>query len=179
LILCKFKLCPFLIIIKVNQVEDYETKHERDVQNPWLIFETPTGRIILRKSPLGEADGEFLGSLSDCKLLKKDFLTKFNVPVNFAKCLVQLLFGELKRNKELDELIKHRNVINYVKSQRISWFGHINRMPETSIGNKIYKWKPFISRLEGRPNSRWEDDVSKDLRKINLYPANVNFWASS
>jgi hypothetical protein len=48
----------------------------------------------------------------------------------------------IKTNKELDELIKHRNIVNCVKSQRLSWFGHINRMPETSVIRKIYKWKP-------------------------------------
>jgi len=50
-----------------------------------------------------------------------------------AKYLDQLrkptVFGELK-NEELDELIKHRNIINYVKAQRMSWFGHTNRMPK-------------------------------------------------
>jgi len=40
---------------------------------------------------------------------------------------------KIKTNKELDELIKHRSIINYVKAQRLSWFGHIIRMPETSI----------------------------------------------
>jgi len=30
----------------------------------------------------------------------------------------------IKTNKELDELIKHRNIINYVKAQRLIWFGH-------------------------------------------------------
>jgi hypothetical protein len=44
----------------------------------------------------------------------------------------------IKTNKELDELIKYRNVINCVKAQRLSWFGHTNRMPETSIVKKIY-----------------------------------------
>jgi hypothetical protein len=42
----------------------------------------------------------------------------------------------IKTNKELDELIKHRNIINCVKAQRLSWFGHINRMPETIIVKK-------------------------------------------
>jgi len=59
----------------------------------------------------------------------------------------------IKTNKELDELIKHRNIINYVKAQRLSWFGHINRMPETSIVTKIHKWKPFTGRPVGRPKS--------------------------
>jgi len=40
---------------------------------------------------------------------------------------------------ELDKLIQHRNVINYVKAQRLSWFGHVHRKPETNIVRKIYK----------------------------------------
>jgi len=68
----------------------------------------------------------------------------------------------------LDELIKHRNIINYVKAQRLSWFGHINRMPETSIAKRIYKWKPFTGRSAGRPKSRWEYDVRNDLKKMKL-----------
>jgi hypothetical protein len=65
---------------------------------------------------------------------------------------------------ELDELIKHRNIINYVTSQRLSWFGHTNRMPETSVVKKIYKWKPFT----GRPKSRWENDVRNDMRRMEI-----------
>ena len=70
----------------------------------------------------------------------------------------------LKTNKELDELIKYLNIINYVKAQRLSWFGHINRMPETSIVKRIHKWKPFTGRPTGRPKSCWEDDVKNDLK---------------
>jgi hypothetical protein len=68
----------------------------------------------------------------------------------------------------LDELIKHRNIINYVKAQRMSWFGHINRMPETSIVKKIYKWKPFTGRPAERHKSRWEDGVRNDLKEMKL-----------
>jgi hypothetical protein len=68
----------------------------------------------------------------------------------------------------LDELIKHRNIINNVQAQRLSWFGHINRMPETSTVKKIYKWKPLTRRPVGSPKSRWEDDVRNDLKKMEL-----------
>jgi hypothetical protein len=74
----------------------------------------------------------------------------------------------IKTNMELDELIKHRNIINYDKAQRLSWFGHINRMAENSTVKKIYKWKPFTGRPVGRPKSRWEDDVRNDLKKIRF-----------
>jgi hypothetical protein len=44
---------------------------------------------------------------------------------------------KIKTNIELDKLIQHRNIINNVKAQRLSWFGHIYRKPEISIVKKI------------------------------------------
>jgi hypothetical protein len=32
----------------------------------------------------------------------------------------------IKTNDELDQLIRHKNVINYIKAQRLSWFGHLH-----------------------------------------------------
>jgi hypothetical protein len=32
-----------------------------------------------------------------------------------------------------DELIRHKNIINHIKAQRLSWFGHLHRMPEERI----------------------------------------------
>jgi hypothetical protein len=74
----------------------------------------------------------------------------------------------MKTNKELHELTKHRNIINYVKAQRLSWFGRVNRMPETSIVKKIYKWKTKTGRPVGKLKSRWEDDVRNDLKMMKL-----------
>jgi len=95
----------------------------------------------------------------------------------FERKILRKIFGPTKEangiwrietNKELDELIKHRNIINYVKAQRLSWFGYINRMPESSIIKRIHKWKPFTGRPAGRPKSRWEEDVRNDLKKVKL-----------
>jgi len=36
----------------------------------------------------------------------------------------------IKNSGELGKLIKHENIINCIKAQRLSWFGHIQRMPE-------------------------------------------------
>ena len=31
----------------------------------------------------------------------------------------------IKINDELNNLIKNKNTINYIKAQRLSWFGHV------------------------------------------------------
>ena len=51
----------------------------------------------------------------------------------FERKILRKIFGptkedngiwRIKTNKELDELIKQWNIINYVKAQRLSWFEH-------------------------------------------------------
>jgi hypothetical protein len=36
----------------------------------------------------------------------------------------------IKTNEELDKLIKHKNIVSHIKTQRLSWFGHGQRIPE-------------------------------------------------
>ena len=31
----------------------------------------------------------------------------------------------IKTIEELDKLIKHKNIVNFIKAQRLSWFGHV------------------------------------------------------
>jgi hypothetical protein len=53
----------------------------------------------------------------------------------FEKKILRRIFGptkenriwRVKTNEELDKLIKHKNIINYITAQRLSWFGHVQR----------------------------------------------------
>jgi len=74
----------------------------------------------------------------------------------------------IKTNDELNELIRHKNIINYIKSQRLSWFGHLHRMPDERMVKKIYKWKPMLTRPLGRPKNRWEDDIRNGMKKLKI-----------
>ena len=79
----------------------------------------------------------------------------------------EMVLGESKQN-ELDELIRHKNIINHVKAQRLSWFGHLHRMPEERMVKKVYKWKPMSIRPQGRSKNRWEDDTRNDMKKLEM-----------
>jgi hypothetical protein len=54
----------------------------------------------------------------------------------------------VKTNEELDKLIKHKNIINYIKAQRLSWFGHVQRMPDIRTVKKIFNWKLLTKRSQ-------------------------------
>ena len=65
-------------------------------------------------------------------------------------------------------MIKHKNIVNCIKAQRLSWFGHIQRMPDTRTVKKIYKWKPLTKRSQGRPKYRWEGNIKQDISQMKI-----------
>jgi len=69
---------------------------------------------------------------------------------------------------ELDKLIKLKRVISYIEAQRLSWFGHVQRMPDTRTFKKIFKWNPVTKRSQGRPKYRWEDNVKQDICQMKV-----------
>jgi len=75
----------------------------------------------------------------------------------------------IKTNQELNEIMKRKNVINFIRAQRLSWLlGHIERMQGTRMVKAIYSWKPISRRPIGRPKIRWVDNVRKDIQKLKV-----------
>jgi len=65
-------------------------------------------------------------------------------------------------------VIKHKNIINFIRAQRLGWLGHIERMQETRMVKAIYCWKPISRRPIGRPKMRWVNDGRKDIHKLKV-----------
>jgi capsule polysaccharide modification protein KpsS len=80
---------------------------------------------------------------SETWILKEAIIQKLLV---FERKILRRIFGPTKENQiwrvktndELDKVIKHKNIINHIKAQRLSWFGHIQRMPDTRTVKKIF-----------------------------------------
>jgi len=74
----------------------------------------------------------------------------------------------MKSNEELNRLTGNENTINYIKAQRLAWFGHVHRMPDNSMVKKVYEWSPAQTRSLGRPKNRWENDVKNDMTRMKI-----------
>jgi len=62
----------------------------------------------------------------------------------------------------------HENIVNHIKTQRLSWFDHIQRMPEARAAKKIFQWNPLTARLRGRLKYRWEDNIVQDFGQMKI-----------
>jgi predicted GIY-YIG superfamily endonuclease len=64
----------------------------------------------------------------------------------FERKVLRKIFGptnengiwRMKTNQELDKIIKHKNIINFIRAQRLGWLGHSERMQETRMVKAIH-----------------------------------------
>ena len=110
---------------------------------------------------------------SETWVLKETSIQKLLV---FERKILRKIFGPTKENQlwriktsnELDKLIKHQNIVNHIRDQRLKWFGHVQRMPDTRTVKKIFNWKPLTKRPKGRPKCRWEDNIKQDICQFKI-----------
>jgi len=73
--------------------------------------------------------------------------------------------GEWRRlhKEELNYLYPSPNIVRVIKSRRMRWAGHVARMGEERVVNRVLVEKPGGMRPLGRPRSRWVDNIRMDL----------------
>jgi hypothetical protein len=76
--------------------------------------------------------------------------------------------GEWKSrtNRELEELSKEENTVKWIKGQRISWLGHLEKMEEDRMPKKILTQELEGTRRKGRPRKGWREEVERDLQVL-------------
>ena len=70
----------------------------------------------------------------------------------------------IKTNQEINDIFKGLNIIGFIKKQRLNWVGHVERVAEDNIVQKIKRWKPMSKRAIGRPKTR-KDVVLEDMKE--------------
>jgi hypothetical protein len=59
-----------------------------------------------------------------------------------------------------------------IKSRRMRWAGHVERMGERRGVYRVLVGKPEGKRPLGRPRRRWEDNIKPDFRETGIDGAN-------
>ena len=70
-----------------------------------------------------------------------------------------------RTNRELEEMRKGENLVKWIKGQRISWLGHLERMEDRMTKN-IFTQELEGTRRKGRPRKRWKEEIERDLQVL-------------
>ena len=63
---------------------------------------------------------------------------------------------------------KGENIVKWIKGQRISWLGHLERMEEDRMPRKIFSQELEGTRRRGRPRKGWKEEVERDLQVLGV-----------
>jgi hypothetical protein len=76
--------------------------------------------------------------------------------------------GEWRKlhNEELRDLYSSPSIIRIIKSWRMRWAGHVERMWEKRNAYRLLVGKPEGERPLGRPRRRWVDNIRMDLGEV-------------
>jgi hypothetical protein len=103
-------------------------------------------------------------------VFKENLINKLMI---FERKIMRKIFGpirsddgncRIKTNQEINDIIKGQNIFGFIKMQRLSWLGYVERMADGNNVIKIRRWKPMSKRRVGRPKTCWEDDVLGDIK---------------
>jgi hypothetical protein len=71
-------------------------------------------------------------------------------------------------NHDIRDLTEGEDNVGFVKTQRLRWFGHVQRRDTQHILRKTLNWRPVKGKPRGRPRIRWEDQIHEDIRRIGI-----------
>ena len=66
----------------------------------------------------------------------------------------------LKRIRKMAKL--ETPIENIIKKRRLTWFGHVSRLPNDSLAKRLLKEEFAGRRKRGRPEKRWQDTIRED-----------------
>jgi len=71
-----------------------------------------------------------------------------------------------KRNRR--KLYSSQNIVKWIKGQRISWLGYVERMEEDRMPKKIFTQELEGTRRRGRTRKEWKEEVERDLQVLGV-----------
>jgi hypothetical protein len=75
---------------------------------------------------------------------------------------------KIKTNQEINDVLKEQSIIGFIKKQRLNCLGHVERMTEENLLQKINFWKLMFKRPIGRPKAHCEGGVLGDVMSLNI-----------
>jgi hypothetical protein len=70
-------------------------------------------------------------------------------------------------NRELEGMSKGENIVKWIKGQRISWLGHLERMEKDRMPKKIFTQELEGTRRRG-PRKGCKEEVGRDLQVLGV-----------
>ena len=97
-----------------------------------------------------------------------------------TKCLRKILgihWSDHLMNKEVQIRSDQPLASVTICRRRMSWLGHVTRLPPTRPDKQVMWWTPASQRRRGRPRMNWRQTVDRNLQVVNKRWSDVRMLA--
>jgi hypothetical protein len=89
----------------------------------------------------------------------------------FERKIMRRIYGPVRQgrewrtrnNEEIDNIIRKKDIVRFVKARKISWIGHVERMEDSRMPKRVLRENIYTRSKRCRPKVRWLDDIHEDL----------------
>jgi hypothetical protein len=74
----------------------------------------------------------------------------------------------IRTNKEIKDIVQGADIVKFIKSSRIRWYGHVEIMQNQRMPKQIAVATIEGTRKRGRPHKRWKDEIEEDLNLMGI-----------
>jgi hypothetical protein len=82
-----------------------------------------------------------------------------NILQRFERKIIRRICGpvrqgrgwRIRNNEEIDNIIRKKDIVRFVKSRRIIWIGHVERTEDSRTPKRVMREKLYTRRKRGRP----------------------------
>jgi hypothetical protein len=71
-----------------------------------------------------------------------------------------------RTNKEIKPFLQWKDTVNFIKSLRLRWYGHVEKMQDLRLPQQIAIATIKEKRKRGKPRKRWRDEFEEDLNIV-------------
>jgi len=90
--------------------------------------------------------------------------------------VLRVIFGAIcvagywrgRTNVEVRQLYGELDIVTEIKTGRLRWLGHVERMSEERAVKRLYQNTPEGSRSVGIPRLRWMEELREDQRGMGV-----------
>jgi hypothetical protein len=68
----------------------------------------------------------------------------------------------------IEEISKGENVLKWIKRQRISWLGHLEKMEDDRMPKTIFTRELEETKQRGRPRKGWREEAERNLQVLGV-----------
>jgi hypothetical protein len=96
------------------------------------------------------------------RIFERKIVRRIHGPINEGES------WRIRTSKEIEDILEGADFVKFIKSLRLRWFRHIERMNNERMPKKIMTTKMEGTRKRGIPRKRWIDEVEEGFKFMGI-----------